>query len=193
MGDSNLNLLGLASGTYEAEDPYFDIAVGNNDLTRITITPADDETTLLAKLQAVPGLAAQYGAGGELILRPGEDPLNPNFGGDIRVVSGPFTASAAGANAVFGPGTIADGVNVLSAVFGSFNAGPPVQDVSLESRAADDSSFRDLLQDQLLNESGVNIDEELANLIVVQTAYAASARVIGVVDELFQELLATVA
>ena len=35
----------------------------------------------------------------------------------------------------------------------------------------------------------LNIDEELGNLIVVQTAYSASARVLTAVDELFQELL----
>jgi flagellar hook-associated protein 1 FlgK len=61
--------------------------------------------------------------------------------------------------------------------------------IILEDRVSDDNTFRDLLEDQILNESGVNLDEELSNLIVVQTAYAASARVVNVVDELFQELL----
>lgn len=39
--------------------------------------------------------------------------------------------------------------------------------------------------------SGVNLDEELANTIIYQNAYSASARVITVADELFQELLNT--
>ncbi len=37
--------------------------------------------------------------------------------------------------------------------------------------------------------SGVNLDEEMANMIIFQNAYTASARVITVTDELFQELL----
>lgn len=37
--------------------------------------------------------------------------------------------------------------------------------------------------------SGVNLDEELANTIIYQNAYAASARVINVTDELFETLL----
>jgi len=37
--------------------------------------------------------------------------------------------------------------------------------------------------------SGVNLDEELANTIIYQNAYAASARVITVTDELFDTLL----
>ena len=41
------------------------------------------------------------------------------------------------------------------------------------------------------NERGVNVDEELANTIIYQNAYAASARVISVVGKLFDDLLAT--
>ncbi len=58
-----------------------------------------------------------------------------------------------------------------------------------ESRLADEDTLRSVLETQLLNDSGVNLDEELANLIVFQTAFAASARVVSAVDELFRELL----
>ena len=40
--------------------------------------------------------------------------------------------------------------------------------------------------------SGVNLDEEAANLIKYQQAYQASARVISVVDTLFQTLISTI-
>ena len=58
-----------------------------------------------------------------------------------------------------------------------------------KARSEDEASFRDLLQRQFLDQSAVNLDEELGNLIVVQTAYAASARVVSAVDELFRDLL----
>lgn len=60
---------------------------------------------------------------------------------------------------------------------------------SINNAKADEESLRDILQTQFSNESGVNLDEELSNLIVFQTAYSASARVVNAVDEMFQELL----
>lgn len=58
-----------------------------------------------------------------------------------------------------------------------------------EAHRDDEQSFRDLLQTEFMEKSTVNIDEELSHLIVVQTAYAASARMISAIDELFQELI----
>ncbi len=57
------------------------------------------------------------------------------------------------------------------------------------SQREDSVSLRDLLQQRLLGESGVNIDEELSMLIIVQTAYAAAARAVSAADEMFQDLL----
>ena len=37
--------------------------------------------------------------------------------------------------------------------------------------------------------SGVNLDEELSQLVILQNAYAASARVTTTVSQLFDELL----
>ncbi|MCF8496676.1 MAG: hypothetical protein K9G62_08445, partial [Alphaproteobacteria bacterium] len=65
-----------------------------------------------------------------------------------------------------------------------------MQELSLtEARQGEEDSLREVLQTQLLNESGVNMDEELAMLIILQTAYSASARVVSAVDQMFQELL----
>lgn len=64
------------------------------------------------------------------------------------------------------------------------------QDLStVEATYSDENTLRDLLETRLLNESGVNIDEELSMLIVVQTAYSAAARTVTAVDEMFEELL----
>lgn len=45
------------------------------------------------------------------------------------------------------------------------------------------------LSDNLGNETGVNIDEESANLTVLQTAYQANAQIISTIRELYQTLI----
>jgi flagellar hook-associated protein 1 FlgK len=47
----------------------------------------------------------------------------------------------------------------------------------------------DTLQDKYNSETGVNIDDEMSNLIVLQNAYSANARVISTIKELFDVLL----
>ncbi len=61
--------------------------------------------------------------------------------------------------------------------------------IQAESAFENEDTLRGIIQRQFSDESGVNIDEELSNLIVVQTAYAASARVVTTADEMFQELI----
>ena len=64
------------------------------------------------------------------------------------------------------------------------------QDVILNRAQSEDATtLHDLLQERFLNETGVNIDEELSNLIVVQTAYAAAARAVTTASDMFDELL----
>ena len=58
-----------------------------------------------------------------------------------------------------------------------------------KSQLTDATSLQSLLQDQLSGESGVNLDQEFGNLITVQNAYAASARVISTVSQMFTLLL----
>ena len=52
-----------------------------------------------------------------------------------------------------------------------------------------EDTLRGIIQRDFSDQSGVNIDEEMSHLIVVQSAYAAAARTITAVDEMFQELL----
>ena len=61
----------------------------------------------------------------------------------------------------------------------------------LQAQSAFDNedTLRGILQREFSDDSGVNIDEEMSNLIVVQTAYAAAARAVTAADEMFQELI----
>jgi len=51
-------------------------------------------------------------------------------------------------------------------------------------------SVQDTLQSQQQSESGVSLDEETVNLLQQQTAYAGAAKLISVVDDMMQTLLA---
>lgn len=48
------------------------------------------------------------------------------------------------------------------------------------------------ISERIANTSGVNMDEELANMIIFQNAFQASARIITTIDELYDSLLAMV-
>ena len=86
------------------------------------------------------------------------------------------------------------GTNILTGQaiidFGQKMVNSQAQDVILnKTQGSDQTTLRDLLQERFLNETGVNIDEELSMLIVIQTAYSAAARAVSAADEMFQELL----
>ena len=261
IGDAGLIFIGISDSggvPVPPNDPYFDVQVGNADPVRITLEPGDTSVELINKLQAVSGLAVDtvnFALDGILRLRPGTDFVNPDYGGDIKIIGGPFDTLGAGYGsppATTARALIDDGANIVSALFGTYTVSggsiideSPVNNVSYGSetngslpapiptlsfredllgpnadistgligsnalidyaqkmvnehtqelilignRIEDEESLREALETQFLNDSAVNIDEELGNLIVVQTAYSASARVLTAVDELFQELL----
>lgn len=210
MGDDGLEYLGLEAGNTPAVSPYFDIQVGKDDIVRIDVDPGDTEIDLLAKLNAVPGVDATIDAGtGFLNIRPG-----PSFGGDIRLITGPIMS--AGGNSVVQElfGTSNPVAGVAHPAFRTQNLGASVtlstrittatslvdyaqkmisaqtEDVNVaEAAQKDEQNFRDLLERQFLDDSGVNLDEELSQLIVIQTAYAASAKTISAIDDMFKTLL----
>lgn len=256
MGQTGLDFLGFADNTgspIAPNDPYFDVGVGNNALTRIYIEPGDTEVELLAKLANVEGLAVDtvnFALDGFLRLRPGNSYTSPDFGGDIHIVAGTINADPAVAQEA-GLAALPNTVNAISALFGSYNLSggvatnaTPITDMGyqsiedasaitpsyiafretllgpganistniigassivdfaqkmvneqsqaitlVQSRLADEQALQTVLETQIQNESGVNLDEELGHLITVQTAYSACARVVTAVDELFQELL----
>ena len=72
-----------------------------------------------------------------------------------------------------------------------------VADVAVKTRQAEKAlGTEQVLLDQSVaareSVSGVNLDEEAANLIRYQQAYQAAAQIIAVADELFQTLLSSV-
>ena len=55
-----------------------------------------------------------------------------------------------------------------------------------------DLAFQESLKEELFNKnaaiSGVNMDEELSNMIIFEQAYLASARIITVTQDMFKTL-----
>ena len=51
------------------------------------------------------------------------------------------------------------------------------------------TQFTQTLEFRASSVSGVNLDEELANLVVLEQSFSAAARVISVVSEMLQELI----
>jgi flagellar hook-associated protein 1 FlgK len=66
---------------------------------------------------------------------------------------------------------------------------------SQRQTATDESSYNNILQqramDALSKDTGVNIDEEMTNMLQFERAYQASARVMTTIDQMFQTLLDT--
>jgi len=67
------------------------------------------------------------------------------------------------------------------------------QNSTAAANATDNSQYQTGVQNQistsLQNEVGVNMDQQLSNLTIYQNSYAASARVVQVVDDMFTSLM----
>jgi flagellar hook-associated protein 1 FlgK len=68
-------------------------------------------------------------------------------------------------------------------------AGTAGANADAQAGRAEAAAIEDALGQQFGSLSGVNVDEEMAQLILLQNAYAASARVLSTIGDLFQRLL----
>lgn len=219
MGDTGLAFLGLSKSTVTTTDPYFDIQVGNDPAIRITIAPGDTQTDLVNKIDAVPGIDTTdivIDANGYLSFRPQRGGDIKVIGGPFTSSAG---FSTAGGNPIIKElfGTADPVVVHAHSAFRSTNLGPGVNQTTqiitgtsiidygqkminaqTQDQAAvvngrdDQDSYRATLEKKLLDESAVNIDEELANMVVIQSAYAAAARAITTVNDMFKDLIDSV-
>jgi flagellar hook-associated protein 1 FlgK len=103
------------------------------------------------------------------------------------------------ARPVGGPAGLNDGAGAtaLALIGDSAAARDVAESVALIGSAAKNAGLRAEtmsavereISARIASENGVNLDEELSNLILYQRAYGANARVIAAVDELWQTLL----
>ncbi len=86
----------------------------------------------------------------------------------------------------------AGGLNLSSVSYAGMAAGVVLAlsgaGAAVHARHVDTALVRDTIESRFQGAVGVNVDEELANLQLIQNAYAASARVMTVVQSLFDIL-----
>lgn len=96
-----------------------------------------------------------------------------------------------GANYAFAPAGAF--TNSTTTTLGAYSGQILGQAASTASSAASNSTFQSQLQSQLQSQaasvSGVNIDEELSNLIQYQNSYGANAKVMTVIQTLYDTLM----
>jgi flagellar hook-associated protein 1 FlgK len=115
--------------------------------------------------------------------------------GDLGVSSGDGTVATALSNALSEDQDFAaaGGVGARSRSLTEYAADFISQAALTASNASDDADLQgqilDDLSASLASKSGVNIDEETAELSILETSYQANARVVALVQELFDALL----
>jgi flagellar hook-associated protein 1 FlgK len=200
IGAAGIADLGLGFGTFNAVNPSFTVQVGSQSPVTITIAPGDTEAQLLAALNAVPGLTAML-VGGALQLTPDEGgslTLNNVNGTPLNVLGmslSNISAPAFRQNNLGPSGTLSTGLP------GSANIGDYATRLvsahaadysSAESMAEQEEAYLATLDARSATISGVDIDQEIAELIRLQTAYTAAARMISATEEMFNQLLNSV-
>jgi flagellar hook-associated protein 1 FlgK len=203
LGTNGLGELGLTAGTFPPSNPEFTVQVGNKPPVSIPVTPTDTGDSLLAKLNAIDGIEAAF------TIPDGFLQFRPTEGGDITLTDGlnnPLQKMgvqvlnvnhAAFKNTSVGPGG-GIGTSGIGSATGLVNYA--TQLVSKQSQDAanvdvnitSEQVYRDTLERRLQDGSGVNIDEEMASLVQLQNNYAAAAKAIQVIEEMFQTLLSSV-
>lgn len=190
--------LGLDFTTYPAQNPAFTVKVGSQNAISVSIAPGDSAVELLAQLNAIPNLSATLGTGGELILTPvngGDITLQNSVGTPltamgVTVTNLPHTAfrqSNLGPNGGLSIGLVA---NASIEDFSRAVLTDQAQDASAAaSGATQEDSYLQTLTTRFTDESGVDLDEEVSELIRVQTAYAAAARMISASEKMLDDLL----
>ncbi len=89
-------------------------------------------------------------------------------------------------------GNLSSTSSTLSDYAASIISGVATQAKSASAASTSASSTLSTLSTTFSNQSGVNVDQETANVSALQNAYAASAQVMSAVEEMFKSLLTAV-
>ncbi len=132
---------------------------------------------------------------GNLVATPDPSGVNPTYAYERDVSDNSVIQNLAGIQSLVLNFPAIGGLGATSQTLSDY-AGQVIGSASSQAATAqtNDTNANTLLtgyQQQESSISGVNLDTELANTIIYQNAYTASARVITVVNDLFSTLLQT--
>ena len=182
------------TATVRREGAGFRLEVSDSDGTNFFIA---DTATLVSTLNlrgGVPGDAGRIAVHSNIIANAdliasgtlaGNSPLSIGDGSTAQAIAGMFngTVSIAGAGGLAAVTTsLTDyGANILSR-----NA---VQTEAVTRQLTVTQGFHEALKAQAAGISAVNLDEEMSNMIILQNAFNASARVTSIVSEMLDVLI----
>lgn len=143
------------------------------------------------------GYTAQNNAS-SIAIHPDLDPSKGGSAALLALANDPFTKNLAKSlsdtfTQMQSVGQTFGGVSSGNYTYASYAGASVSQNAIVASKASADQSFQvefvRSLQSQAAEIEGVNVDEEMANLVTYQNAYAASARVVTTITEMFDTLL----
>jgi len=157
-------------------------AAAQNIADEINTVYAGNASAGLSALTTAPLIVA---SGGGFAVDPAilDDP-------STLAIARPAVGGAGGAN----DGTGAAAIAALGQSAAASGAASALSEIGAAARIAADRSaaadaFASEVEVRRLSDAGVNLDQELSNLVLYQRSYAANARVIAAIDELYQSLL----
>ncbi len=188
-----------ASVVREADGYRLQITDADND--NFTITDSGTLTSQINLRAGTAGTAQRIAVRQAILQNPGlvahaeSSAAAPLAVGAIAVSSGDGTIARALADAFTSNQsfTAAGGMPQRSITLASYAAEilsvNAAQANRLDTQISTGDSFRVALENQIATLSAVNLDEELANIIVLQNAYSASARLTSVISEMLDILI----
>ncbi|MCK4945827.1 MAG: hypothetical protein KAS59_06150, partial [Alphaproteobacteria bacterium] len=198
IGVPTMTALGFSFGITPPPDPEFQVQVGTQPPVTVSIAPADTSVELLAALNAIPGLTASLNGLGQLVMIPTD-------GGDLKTIDISGTPLAAmgveftniaptafrqnnlGTDGSLSTGLLAN--STLGDYISSIIAAQSEEAHLNQNNQNMENAYLQTLETRNANISGVNIDQEMSDLIRIQSAYSASAKMISVTQKLFDELM----
>ena len=166
-GDTILTELGMH---------FADVRVATNISVRTDIINSPSKVT-----RGAPQWDANLGVAGEYFSSVGDDSVAKNLAEEMSAGS---SFSDAG------------GLSTTIASFEEYASGILSRNASLADTNTTEQTYQRALVDSLQYKSdtfrGVNLDEEMSNLILYENAYAAAARVVAVIQDMFDTLERTV-
>ena len=134
----------------------------------------------------------QQGTGGGPALLPGDNSMITSVINNVFGATLAFNTAGLGAGASV-PTSGLPANSTLENYANQLIAGQANTLSNATSKQTAENSYSTALQQQLTNQSGVDLDTELANMLSIQKSYGASAQMMKAVDSMFSDLLTAVA